>query len=104
MGFGGEWEQTGTSCEKPEVHFNAMRDRSFKLRVKTSCEGGVYNSAFRGTWRIAGDRIVLVLPSSGKQASTADEATCGFEAAGDEEGLRCALGHDIDFLVLPTRR
>jgi hypothetical protein len=104
MGFGGEWEQTGTSCDKPEVRFNASRDRKFKLRVKTRCEGAQYDTTFRGTWRIAGDRVVLVLPTQGKQASAADEATCGFETAGDEEGLRCALGHDIDFLVLPTRR
>lgn len=104
MGFGGEWEQNGTSCDKPEVHFNAGRDRAFKLRVKTTCEGSVYNTAFRGTWRVADDRIVLRLPNQGKQASTADEATCGFEAVGDEEGMRCALGHDIDFVVLPARR
>jgi len=104
MGFGGEWEQTGTSCDKPEVRFNAARDRKFKLRVKTRCEGAQFDTTFRGTWRIAGDRVVLVLPTQGKQASAADEATCGFEAAGDEEGLRCALGHDIDFVVLPTRR
>jgi hypothetical protein len=104
MGFGGEWEQTGTSCDKPEVRFNAARDRKFKLRVKTRCEGAQYDTTFRGTWRVEDDRVVLVLPTQGKQASTADEATCGFEAAGDEEALRCALGHDIDFVVLPTRR
>jgi hypothetical protein len=104
MGFGGEWEQTGTSCDKPEVRFNAARDRKFKLRVKTRCEGAQNDTTFRGTWRIDGDRVVLVLPTQGKQASAADEATCGFEAAGDEDALRCALGHDIDFAVLPTRR
>lgn len=104
MGFGGEWEQTGTSCDKPEVRFNAARDHKFKLRVKTRCEGAQFDTTFRGTWRIASDRVVLVLPTQGKQASAADEATCGFEPVGDEEALRCALGHDIDFLVLPTRR
>ncbi|HEY0986115.1 MAG TPA: hypothetical protein VGD80_03650 [Kofleriaceae bacterium] len=104
MGFGGEWEQTGTSCDKPEVRFNTTRDRKFKLRVKTRCEGAQFDTTFRGTWRFAGDRLVLVLPTQGKQVSAADEATCGFEAAGDEDGLRCSLGHDIDFLVLPTRR
>src|SRR6185436_13453573 len=85
MGFGGEWEQTGTSCDKPEVRFNATRDRKFKLRVKTRCEGAQFDTTFRGTWRFAGDRLVLVLPTQGKQASAADEATCGFERAGDEE-------------------
>jgi hypothetical protein len=104
MGFGGQWEQTGTSCDKPEVRFTATRDRNFKIRVKTSCEGSTYDTAFKGTWRIAGDHIVLVLPTKGRQASTADEATCGLEAAGDEEAMRCALGHDLDFIVLPARR
>jgi hypothetical protein len=104
MGFGGQWEQTGTSCDRPEVRFVATRDRNVRIRVKTTCEGSVYDTSFKGTWRADGDRIVLVLPTKGKQLTAADEATCGFETAGDEDALRCALGHDIDFLVLPTRR
>jgi hypothetical protein len=104
MGFGGQWEQTGTSCDKPEVRFTTTRDRKFRLRVKTSCEGNVYDTPFSGTWRIDGQRIVLVLPNSGRATSAADEAGCGFETVGDEDSLRCALGHDIEFVVLPTRR
>jgi hypothetical protein len=104
MGFGGQWEQTGTSCDRPEVRFVATRDRNVRIRVKTTCEGSVYDTSFKGTWRPDGDRIVLALPTKGKQLTAADEATCGFEAAGDEDALRCALGHDIDFVVLPTRR
>ncbi|HEX2691623.1 MAG TPA: hypothetical protein VHN14_33660 [Kofleriaceae bacterium] len=104
MGFGGQWEQSGTSCDRPEVRFVTTRDRNFKLRVKTACEGRVYDSSFKGTWRILGDRIVLQVPTKGRQTSVDDEATCGFENQGDEEGLRCALGHEIDFVVLPTRR
>ena len=103
LGFGGQWEQTGTSCEKPEVRFNATRDRHFKLRVKTTCEGSVFDTPFKGTWRIDGNRIVLGLPSQGK-VSAADEASCGFEVAGDEDAMRCMLGRDLDFVVLPTRR
>jgi len=103
LGFGGQWEQTGTSCDKPEVRFTATRDRHFKLRVKTSCEGSVFDTPFKGTWRVDGNRIVLALPNQGK-VSAADEATCGFEGAGDEDAMRCTLGRDIDFVVLPTRR
>jgi hypothetical protein len=103
MGFGGQWEQTGTSCDKPEVRFVASRDRTFKIRVKTTCEGTVFDTPFRGTWRLDGERIVLQLPNQGK-VTASDEATCRFEAQGDEDALRCALGHDIDFVVLPTRR
>lgn len=104
LGFGGQWEQTGTSCDRPEVRFTAKRDRTFRLRVKTSCEGSIYDTPFKGTWRIEGVRIVLALPNQGKAASAADEAACVFEVAGDEDAMRCALGRDIDFVVLPTRR
>jgi hypothetical protein len=104
MGFGGQWEQSGTSCDRPEVRFVATRDRNFKIRVKTTCEGSVYDSTFKGTWRLDADHVVLQLPNQGKQLTAADEAGCRFEASGDEDALRCALGRDIDFLVLPTRR
>jgi hypothetical protein len=104
MGFGGQWEQTGTSCDKPEVRFTATRDRKFRLRVKTTCEGSVFDTPFSGTWRVDADRIVLQLPNQGKAASAADEAGCGFETSGDEDAMRCSLGRDIDFVVLPTRR
>jgi hypothetical protein len=105
MGFGGQWEQNGTSCDRPEVRFAATRDRNFALRVKTTCEGSVYNSTFKGTWRFDGsnDHIVLQLPNQGK-VTAADEAGCRFEPSGDEDALRCVLGRDIDFVVLPTRR
>jgi hypothetical protein len=104
MGFGGQWEQTGTSCDKPEIRFVATRDRKFRLRVKTSCEGQIFDTPFQGTWKIDGERIVLQLPTRGHAATLADEAGCGFEAAGDEDALRCALGRDLEFTVLPTRR
>jgi hypothetical protein len=104
MGFGGQWEQIGTSCDTPEVHLTAARDRKIRIRVKTSCEGRVYDTSFRGTWRIDGQRVVLVLPNSGRATTAADEAACGFETVGDEDALRCSLGHDTDFVVLPTRR
>jgi hypothetical protein len=104
MGFGGQWEQTGTSCDKPEIRFVATRDRKFKLRVKTSCEGQVFNTPFQGNWRIDGQRVVLLLPNQGRAASASDEAGCGFETSGDEDALRCSLGHDLEFVVLPTRR
>lgn len=104
MGFGGQWEQTGTPCDKPEIRFNVLRDRTFKLRVKTVCQGSVFDSPFKGTWRIEGQHVVLTLPNKGKQATAADEAGCEFQGAGDEDALRCQIGRDIEFTVLPTRR
>jgi hypothetical protein len=104
MGFGGQWEQTATSCDKPEIRLNALRDRSFKLRVKTACEGMQADTGFKGTWRLDGDKIVLTLPNRGKAVTAADEAGCVFEKVVDEDALRCHIGKDLEFSVLPTRR
>ena len=103
MGFGGQWEQTGTSCDKPEVRLAIARDRTFKLRVKTTCQGNVYDTPFKGTWRVEPNGIVLMLPNKGK-VTAEDEAGCVLEPVGDEDSVRCKLGKDLEFVVLPTRR
>jgi hypothetical protein len=104
MGFGGQWEQTGTHCETPEVRLTIARDRTFKLRVKSACRGAVLDLPFKGTWRIVPDGIVLALPTKGKQVTNKDEAPCTFEKERDEDALHCVLDRDLDFTVLPTRR
>jgi hypothetical protein len=104
MGFGGQWEQTGTSCEKAQVDLTFLRERSFKLRVRSSCEGMAQDIPFKGTWRVDGDQLILSLVSKGQKASAKDEAPCKLEPAGDEDALHCALGHDLEFTALPARR
>ncbi len=104
MGFGGQWEQTGTPCDKAEVHLVALRDRTFKLRVKTACEGQIFDLPFHGVWRTSEVGITLRLPTTGAAATDKDDAPCTFEAAGDEDALHCVVGKDIEFTVLPTRR
>jgi hypothetical protein len=103
MGFGGSWEQNGTSCDTPEVQVTAGRDRSLKIRVKSACQGAGFDTTFKGQWRTDGERIVVVLPNHGK-ATEKDEAPCTFDARGDEDTLHCNLGHDIEFVALPVRR
>ncbi len=104
MGFGGQWEQTGTSCDKPEIHLVASRDRSVKLRVKTACEGQVGDTTFKGKWRTDNDAVVLTFARKNQPITPNDEAPCTFQATGDENALHCVLGRDLDFTVLPTRR
>jgi hypothetical protein len=104
MGYGGQWIQTGTSCDRPEVHLVMTRERGFKLRVKAACQGAVYDTPFKGTWRIEGNEVVIVVPTRGKQSTAADEGRCKLESQGDEDALHCALGHDVEFVALPTRR
>jgi hypothetical protein len=104
MGFGGTWEQTGTSCDKPQVTVTASRSRAIKIRVKSACEGAQYDLTSKGTWRVESDQVVITIPTKGKQVEAKDEAACKFEPIGDEDSLRCALGRDLEFQVLPTRR
>jgi hypothetical protein len=104
MGFGGQWEQTGTACDKAEVRLTALRDRTFKLRVKTACQGNTFEMPFKGTWRIENGQVVLSFPNKGKATTSADESPCSFEPAGDEEALKCTIGRDLEFTVLPARR
>jgi len=104
MGFGGTWEQTGTSCDKPEVHVVASRTRAIKIRVKSACEGSQFDITFKGTWRTENDAVVVTVPTKGKAVSAKDEAPCKFEPIGDEDSLRCTIGRDLEFQVLPTRR
>lgn len=101
MGTGGVWEQSGTSCDAPTVAMTFTRDRKFRLTVKSVCEGMVSNAKFAGTWRVDGAGLALALPNR----DTADEiVSCRFEAAGDEEALRCPLDEDLQIRVLPARR
>ena len=104
MGFGGTWEQTGTSCDKPEVRVTASRSRTIKIRVKSACEGSQYDITFKGTWRVEASTVVVTIPTKGKAVEAKDEAPCKFEQIGDEDSLRCAIGRDLEFQVLPTRR
>ena len=106
MGFGGQWEQTGTSCDRPEVRFTVTRDRVVRIRVVSRCEGRTFSLPFKGTWRLdgAGTQVILTFPTRGKAVDAKDEAACVFETAGDEDALRCALDRDLEFVVLPTRR
>ena len=105
MGFGGQWEQTGTSCDAPEIRLSLARDRSVKLDVKLSCNGRVDTLPFRGSWRIDdADHVTLTLPTKGQVPTAKDEAGCSWKTHGQEDALHCVVGKELDFEVLPTRR
>lgn len=104
MGFGGQWEQTSTSCEAPEVKLTVQRDRAFRLKVKSVCRGQAFEQSFKGTWRVEQNDVMLTVPTKGKQATVKDEIPCVFEKQRDEDALRCTIDKDLEFVVLPTRR
>ena len=104
MGFGGAWEQTGTSCDTPTVALKLTQDRTFNLSVRSACEGMVSNSKYKGTWHVtSGSKpaLRLTLPNNGKDA---ENISCEFVAKGDEEAMQCPLDEDLVLTVLPVRR
>ncbi|HRC54797.1 MAG TPA: hypothetical protein PKU97_02690, partial [Kofleriaceae bacterium] len=101
MGFGGVWEQAGTSCDSPTVALTLTRDKKFRLQVRTVCEGMVQQSKFAGTWQVDGGGVALTLPN---RDAAADVVRCSFEPAGDEEAMACPLDEDLRIVVLPARR
>lgn len=101
MGAGGVWEQSGTACDSPTVAMTFTRDKKFRLTVRSTCEGMVSNAKFAGSWRIEHAGVALVMPN---RDANADVVRCVFEAAGDEEALRCPLDEELQLRVLPARR
>jgi hypothetical protein len=102
MGFGGSWEQTGTSCESPTVAMVFTRERTVSIRVRSMCQGMSVDSRFKGTWKTTTGAVVqLSLPNKDKAA---DSVICNFEMFGQEQGLVCPLDEELVLRVLPTRR
>jgi hypothetical protein len=102
MGLGGSWEQAGTSCDVPSVSLTLTRDRAFKLRVKTACEGDSADDRFSGTWDLQEPTLVLSLPTG--EGANADQVPCTVEAAGAEDAIHCTVSKELDFTVRPVRR
>jgi hypothetical protein len=102
MGLGGAWEQAGTSCDVPSVNLTLTRDRAFKLRVKTACEGESADDTFSGTWDLQEPTLVLSLPTG--EGTNADQVPCSVEAAGAEDAIHCTVSKELDFTVKPVRR
>jgi hypothetical protein len=81
MGLGGVWEESGTSCDSPTVAMTFTRERRFRIKVRSVCEGMVNESKFAGTWKVDGKGVALALPNRDLDA---DVLHCAFEASGDE--------------------
>ena len=104
MGFGGAWEQTGTSCDTPTVALKLTQDRNFQLSVRSACEGMVSNSKYKGTWQVTEggtSALRLILPNKGRDTEI---IACDFVIKGDEEAMQCPLDDELVLTILPVRR
>jgi hypothetical protein len=101
MGFGGQWEQSLTPCDRPEIKLWFARARSFRLELKSTCQGQRDSLRLRGTWSQQGEAVELRLAGAGHGE---DIAPCEFSLVGDEDVLRCQVDDDLSFAGRPVRR
>jgi hypothetical protein len=101
MGAGGTWEQAGTACDTPTVDLIFNRDRTFKLKVQSKCEGERYEDTFKGDWQPAEPVVTMVLHNRGKPDENFE---CSVEREGDEDAIHCNVDEDLAFVVRPVRR
>jgi len=101
MGLGGQWEQSLTPCDRPELKVTLRRDRSFRLDFRSVCEGQREAFTMKGTWtqRDAAIELRLKKPEGG-----VDAAPCLLGRDRDEDTLTCQLDADLSFEARPARR
>jgi hypothetical protein len=101
MGMGGEWEQSLTPCDRPEIKVTIRRDRSFRLAFRSVCSGQREGFSLRGTWRQQDFAVELLLPKPG---GGVDVAPCLLGRDGGEDTLTCQVDADLSFEGRPVRR
>jgi hypothetical protein len=101
MGSGGQWEQALTPCDRPEMKLWFVRDRSFRLELKSTCQGQRDSYGLRGTWAQTATGVELHV--AGRDGKT-EVAPCQLTPDGDEDVLRCQVDDDLSFEGRPVRR
>ncbi|MBZ0231472.1 MAG: hypothetical protein K8M05_03920 [Deltaproteobacteria bacterium] len=101
MGLGGQWEQSLTPCDRPEMKLVFKRDRTFRLGFRSTCEGMRESFTMKGTWSMTDVAVELLLKKPG---GGHDRAPCLLGTDGDEDTLTCHLDADLSFEARPVRR
>jgi hypothetical protein len=101
MGHGGTWEQAGTSCDAPTIDLTFKQDRTYRLAVKSVCNGERYEDSFKGDWQPKEPSVTMVLHNRDKPDETFD---CTIEREGDEDSIHCDVDQDLSFVARPVRR
>lgn len=101
MGLGGQWEQSLTPCDRPEMRVTLRRDRTFKLEFRSVCEGMREGFTMKGTWTMTDVAVELHMKRPG---GGMDSAPCLIGTDGDEDTLTCHMDADLSFEARPVRR
>ena len=102
MGLGGQWEQSLTPCDRPEMKLTLRRDRSFRLDFRSVCEGMRETFSMKGTWTRTDAAVELLMKKA--EGNGMDSAPCLLTQDGDEDVLTCHVDADLVFEGRPARR
>lgn len=101
MGLGGQWEQSMTPCDRPEMKVTLRRDRTFRLDFRSVCEGMRETFTMKGTWSMTDVAVEMLMKRPG---GGTDSAPCLIGTDGDEDTLTCHVDADLTFEGRPVRR
>jgi hypothetical protein len=102
MGLGGQWEQSLTPCDRPEMKVTLRRDRTFRLDFRSTCEGMREKFTMKGTWSMTDVAVELRMKRPG--GGGMDSAPCLLGTDGSEDTLTCHVDQDLTFEGRPVRR
>lgn len=101
MGLGGQWEQSLVPCDRPEIKVTLRRDRTFRLDLRSTCEGMRERFTMKGTWQQRDEAVELLVARPG---GGSDSAPCMLGRDRDEDTLTCMIDADLRFEGRPARR
>jgi hypothetical protein len=105
VGQGGHWEQSGRSCQEPQVTLKLDRQKgkklSFRLLIRNRCQGMDETTRLGGSWLATGTSdLALRFPNPG---GPEEKLACKLGHDGREDTLECALD-DLTFTMRVVRR
>ena len=98
VGFGGEWEQPGQSCERARVNLELKRiSRDFSMRVRSKCSGSADDWKFSGSWSHEGTGTLNLAFPNPNEGEPDDIVPCALQTCDDgtEDCMRCEFYGDV---------
>ena len=106
VGFGGTWEQTGVSCEAPEVSLSLSRKpkQVFRMAIRTTCGGTTDTTRLSGKWQTQGGATLsLVFPNVSDDDDVLECKILSCESS-SEDCVHCQPDPELNMVLRVVRR
>jgi hypothetical protein len=105
-GFGGQWEQSSTPCDRAEVALTLERvTRTFKLRITTECRGNTDTTRLSGAWvEVDPDGMKLTFPNPGGKDEVLQCKVAACDDRPSDDCIQCSIENDLWFVLREVRR